>query len=105
MVLVNDTQVKFKLDTGANVNIVTINMFKSIARKSKIPLREHVVNLIVYNGEPVPVKAVCSLLCKYRKDLFELEFYISETPSEPVLSVGACKQLSLVCSRSEIGET
>ena len=58
IVLVNDTKVKFKLDTGANVNVLTINMFKSIARKPKIPLREPVAKLIAYNGKPVPVCCV-----------------------------------------------
>ena len=101
-VAVNDTDVKFKLDTGADVNVLTVNVFKSIASESKILLRKPVVNLIAYNGKPVPVKAVCGQQCKYRGVLFELEFYISETPSEPVLSVGACKQLNLVKFTQEV---
>ena len=101
-VAVNDTDVKFKLDTGADVNVLTVYVFKSIASKSKILLRKLVVNLTAYNGKPVPVKPVCSLQCKYREVLFELEFYISETPSEPVLSVEACKQLNLVKFTQEV---
>lgn len=47
-VMVNDAEVK--LDTGAEVNMLTVDTFKEITSKSKIPLRKPVVNLIAYNG-------------------------------------------------------
>ena len=62
---VNNTEVKLKLDTGAEVNVIPVKTYKSLASTSRISLKKPAVNLIAYSGKPVPVKAVCNLHCKY----------------------------------------
>ncbi|CAB3983559.1 Hypothetical predicted protein [Paramuricea clavata] len=99
---VNNTEVKLKLDTGAEVNVIPIRTYKALATTTRIQLRKPTVNLVAYNGKPVPVKAVCNLQCKYRGEEYDLEFYISESPSEPVLSIAACKELNLVKFTQEL---
>ena len=99
---VNNTEVKMKLDTGAEVNVIPIKTYKTLASSTRIPLRKPTLNLIAYNGEPVPVKAVCKLQCKHRGEEYDLEFYITETPSEPVLSIAACKRLNLIKFTQEL---
>jgi len=58
---VNNTKVKLKLDTGAEVNVIPTNISKTLSSTTRIPLRKPNVNLVAYNGKPVPVKAVCDL--------------------------------------------
>ena len=62
---VNNTKVKLKLDTGAEVNVIQTNIYKTLASTTRIPLRKPNVNLVAYNGRLVPVEAVCNLQCKY----------------------------------------
>lgn len=100
---VNKTEVKLKLDTSAEVNVIPIKTYKILASATKKPLRKPTVNLVADNGKQVPVKAVCNLQCKYRGEEYDLEFYISEVHSEPVLSVAACKELNLVKFTQGIG--
>jgi hypothetical protein len=88
---VNNTEVKLKLDTGAEVNVIPIKTYKVLASTTRIQLRKPTVNLVAYNGKSVPVKAACNLQCKYRGEEYYLEFYISESPCELVLSIAACK--------------
>ena len=45
---------------------------------------------------------MCNLQCKYRGEQYDLEFYISESPSEPLLSIAACKELNLVKFTQEL---
>jgi hypothetical protein len=91
-----------KLDTGAEVNVIPIKTYKTLASSTRIPLRKPTLNLIAYNGKPVPVKAVCELQCKHRGEEYDLEFYITESPSEPVLSIAACKRLNLIKFTQEL---
>ena len=93
---VNNTEIKLKLDTGAEVNVIPVKTYKTLASTTRIQLRKPTVNLIAYNGKPVSVKAVCDLQCVHRGEEYVLEFYISESPSDPVLSVATCKKLNLV---------
>ena len=99
---VNNTEIKLKLDTGAEVNVIPVKIYKTLASTTRIPLRKPTVNLIAYNGKPVSVKAVCDLQCVHRGKEYVLEFYISESPSDPVLSVAASKKLNLVRFTQEL---
>ena len=99
---VNNTKVKLKLDTGAEVNVIPTDIYKTLARTTRIQLRKPKVNLVAYNGKPVPVKAVCDLQCRYRGEEYALEFYISESPSDPVLSIAAYKKFNLVKFTQEV---
>ena len=37
-----------------------------------------------------------TLACRHNNQLYTLEFYVTELHSDPVLSIGACKELGLV---------
>ena len=55
---VNNTEVKLKLDTGAEVNVIPIKTYKFLASTTRIQLRNPTVNLVAYNGKAVPVNPV-----------------------------------------------
>ena len=59
-------------------------------------LRKPKAKLTAYNGQDIPVTAVCNLSCKHKDVTYNLEFYISNMKSEPVLSVSACRELGLI---------
>ncbi|KAK3754747.1 hypothetical protein QZH41_000060 [Actinostola sp. cb2023] len=83
-------------DTGAEVNVIPYSAYRKIAETSKIDLRKPKARLSAYNGEDIPVKAVCTLQSKHKGITRNLEFFITSIESEPVLSISACKELGLI---------
>ena len=92
----NNQAIRLKLDTGAEVNVIPYSAFKKIAETSKIDLRKPKARLSAYNGEDIPVKAVCTLQSNHKGTTRNLEFFITSIESEPVLSISACKELGLI---------
>ena len=43
---VNNAEIKLKVDTGAEVNIISIKTYKALASNTRIPLRKPTVNLV-----------------------------------------------------------
>ncbi|KAK3731331.1 hypothetical protein QZH41_004089 [Actinostola sp. cb2023] len=82
--------------TGAEVNVIPYSAYRKIAETSKIDLRKPKARLSAYNGEDIPVKAVCTLQSKHKGITRNLEFFITSIESEPVLSISACKELGLI---------
>ena len=64
--LIAGQEISLKLDTGAEVNVIPYATFKKIAEASKIMLRKPKAKLTAYNGQDIPVTAVCNLSCKHK---------------------------------------
>ena len=96
--LIVGQEISLKLDTGAEVNMIPYATFKKIAGASKIMLRKPKAKLTAYNGQDIPVTAVCNLSCKHKDVTYDLKFYNTNMKSEPVLSVSACRELGLISS-------
>ena len=100
--LIDGQEISLKLDTGAEVNVIPYATFKKIAGVSKIMLRKPKAKQTAYNGQDIPITAVCDLSCKHKagvlhKDVtYDLEFCITTLKSEPVLSVSASRELGLI---------
>ena len=98
--LIDGQETSLKLDTGAAVNVISYATFKKIlailAGVSKTMLRKPKAKLTAYNGQDIPITAVCDLSCKHKDVTYGLEFYITSMKSEPVLSVSACRELGLI---------
>ena len=94
--LIDGQEIRLKFDTGAEVNVIPYSTFKNIAQVSKIKLRKPKAKLTGYNGQDIPVITVCNLSCKHKNVTHDLEFYITTTESEPILSIGACRKLELI---------
>jgi hypothetical protein len=81
---VNETIIPFKLDTGAQVNLLSLDDYKTPKVKSKIhPVKMKVTG---YTGENVPVK---------RKQ-FRAQLLIVEKSVQPILGINACEKLNLL---------
>ena len=57
--LVNQTLVSFKIDSGAHANIIPENCFRTLKNKPK--LHKPNAKLTAYNGRSIPVKGSCIL--------------------------------------------
>ena len=84
--------VKFKIDTGAQINAIPEHkrLFKGVTVK---PATQ---KLTTYGEELLAVKGTCSLLCKHKDNSMMLKFYIVDTKAPPILGMRASLDLSLI---------
>lgn len=85
---------KFKLDTGAQVNVLPQRDFKKFAPKTK--MQQTHKKLTGYGGQPLSVKGTCKLHCNNKENAMPLDFFIVDTQSPPVLGLKACLDLDMI---------
>lgn len=91
---VNETIIPFKLDTGAHVNLLSFEDYKTLKVKSKIhPIKTKVTG---YTGERVPVKGGCIATFKHRGQQIRALLLIVDTIAQPILGLKTCTKLNLV---------
>ena len=91
----NDT-IRFKIDTGAQVNVIPVSVFKTLSKPPK--LRDTQEHLYGYAGQPLDVRGCIDISCSYKLRSTRSRFYIADTKghSEPVLGLQTCLDLQLI---------
>lgn len=90
---VNNMKISFKLDSGAEVNVLPIDLIKKMENVDIVPTDR---KLSSYSGHEVKIKGICMLNCKVRNIKKKLEFFVAERSVQPVLGINALEKLSLV---------
>ena len=94
--------VKFKLDTGADANVLPLMTFESMKRKARREKRTHLqlkptkTMLVAYGGTRLKPEGTLTLKCSTPRAQASLPFYISRHSFTPILGNDACVALSLV---------
>lgn len=88
----NKVKLTFKLDTGAQANIVPANVFT----KLNTPLKKDKDKLFGYGGHPLKVEGHCELVSRYKDKTTEQTFHIVDCNGPPILGFKACKALGLI---------
>ncbi|KAL3999170.1 nuclear receptor co-repressor 2 [Sarotherodon galilaeus] len=86
--------VKFKLDTGAQANVVPYSLLRRIGNKQM--LRPTNVRLSTYTGDKMAVKGKCTWAVKYKKKSFVLEFIVVKSETKPILGIQTCEEMGLI---------
>lgn len=87
---INNKIVKFKLDTGSQVNILTDKIYNTI--QSEKSLVNTSVRLTSYSRDSIPVAEKCVLPYKDH----QLEFYVTPGNQPPVLGYKSCCELGFI---------
>ena len=101
-ITVNNTLVQFKLDTGAEANVLPFQVFKSMVRKArrgkrmKLSLKPTETMLTAYGGARLKPEGMLILTCSTARAQAKLTFYVSKHSSVPILGRAACEHLSLI---------
>ena len=82
--------IKFKVDTGSQVNILPLNVYKNL--KVKDTLTKCTTRLTSYSGENLRVKGRSCLSCQNKL----IDFYIVDTTQHPILGLSASQELGIV---------
>ena len=86
--------VKFKLDSGAEINAIPKKQFERLSDVYPLtPINGTVTN---YSGMEVPVLGITNIPCMFKKDCYNLEFAIVDLETEPVLSLDTCLDMNLI---------
>ncbi|CAC5410620.1 unnamed protein product [Mytilus coruscus] len=81
--------VQFKIDTGAQVNILPLSIYKKL---SNVKLSKTSTSLTSYSGDKLKVVGKCSLHLKDKN----CEFFVTETNQSPLLGFKASNELGLI---------
>lgn len=93
-----ETDVKFKLDTGAECNVISKRLIgDQRITKSKVKLTS-------YFGHSIRPIGKCVLLCGYKSKFYPLEFQVVDTEVTPVLGLDSCSELELIRRVAKIEE-
>ena len=88
------TPVRFKLDTGSQVNILPNHVYSSLG--SPYGLSKTDQKLSAYNDHPLHTLGCTSLETSYKGQTLDTAFHVVETNSSPILGMRACLDHSLI---------
>ncbi len=93
---VNGTEVTFKLDTGAQVNVLPVKCFNKLTNKPE--LKQKNITIRSYTGEKIPIKGVCyaRLKCQGIDLEEEVMFVVVAHEYQAILGLEACEKYNLV---------
>ena len=87
---VEGSAVKFKVDTGSQVNILPLRLYRKL--KTQPPLTKSSTKLSGYSGGNLKVVGCSRITCQQRP----LLFYVVDTTQDPILGLAASQNLGIV---------
>lgn len=92
---INKVEISFKIDTGADVNVLPSRYLHDIGLTEQ-DLIKTAIKLRGYSGGDIKVLGRCFLKLKHKNIDYILEFLIADVNSPPILGRQSCQELNLV---------
>ena len=94
---IDNKLINFKLDTGAEANILPLNVYNNLKLHEKCKLNNTKIVLISYGNYKLKPEGEVSLFCSTEKcKNVKLKFIIVDVTSKPILGLNACNLLNLI---------
>ena len=90
----NGSNVTYKIDTGAQANILPYSHFLRLSRRPN--LTDSRIKLHAYNDTNIPVKGSCTLHVNYRNESVPVRFMVADINSSPILGLRTSTRLDLI---------
>jgi hypothetical protein len=94
-VTIKDQNVSFKLDTGAQINVISIELLKQLGFKDTI-LKPVKSNITTFSGEKLDVVGKCYLYCTHHGLNYKIYFYVVSFACESILGLNSCSKMNLI---------
>lgn len=94
VITVNNMERQFKLDTGAELNILPVREFDKLQPTPK--LNSAGVKLTAYGSTPIPVIGRCVTKINYKANTHSVHFITVPKNVQPLTGVKTCDKLGLV---------
>ena len=91
---IRDTPVKFKLGTGAEANVLPLNIFQKIPGPARLEPTH--IALVAYGGACLKPKGTVTFTCEAPNVKANLQFFVTTQSSTPILGREACATMQLV---------
>lgn len=91
---VQNETIQFKLDTGAQVNVISESVYNELKPRPK--LHDAKVKVTGYAGTDIPVKGKCLARVTYKETVHILLFIVVPKEVQAILGLVACEKLNLV---------
>lgn len=93
-VFLENSLVNFKLDIGASVNTISLEIFNKL--NSAVLLQPTSISLQVFGGQIIKPVGQANLMCQVNGKVMKLNFQIVNETTQPLLGLQACSNLNLV---------
>ena len=100
ILILNGTNVRVKLDMGAEVNVMPQWVFKQL--KNKPVLEKTTVILKSYGGHDIPIVGKCNLKYLMGDKYKSIVFYMVNNKYRTIIGLDACEQLGLIRILQEV---
>ena len=90
-----DTKVNFKLDSGADCNVISHLLFDQVPVEHKQSCQCK-AKLKVYDGRRITPRGKVSLACEYKGKFTVMDFILVEQDPPSILGLKSCLDLSLI---------
>ena len=91
---VNGTEIPVKLDSGAQGNVMSVNVFKSLQHKPTVkPMK---TSLIGFGGNKITPRGIVSLNIEFKDKKHSVEFFVIEQTAQTLLGLPTCRQLDVL---------
>ncbi|KAJ8019063.1 hypothetical protein HOLleu_42586 [Holothuria leucospilota] len=91
---VNGSIIPFKLDMGADVNLMPKKDYQTLRSKPRLHKVQATVNS--YGGAKIPILEKCRATVSHKGSKYELAFMIVAEKDQPILGLQACEKLNLI---------
>ncbi|XP_050548981.1 uncharacterized protein K02A2.6-like [Daktulosphaira vitifoliae] len=93
---INNEILKCQIDTGAQVNIISINNFLKLNLKESLINKNIKVKLMSIHSKVIPAVGSCNIKCGYKNKFEDLVFYIVNFDCTTILGLPTCSKLNLI---------
>ncbi|CAG2220995.1 unnamed protein product [Mytilus edulis] len=90
----NGKNQKFKLDTGAQANVIPYKVLKLVKGDTKIIPSK--TRLVTYSGEKMDVLGKCYINVSHKDKIERMEFAVVNFNAQCILGLSACEKLNLI---------
>jgi hypothetical protein len=97
-VQIENIELNFKLDSGAEVNVLPVQDFNKINKKTSVKMLKSKTQLQTYDGTSIKVLGKCNLKLKVpsSKQVHNVEFEVVDLRAQPILGQETIEKLNLV---------
>ena len=97
-------RIKFKVDTGAQCNVISEQVYNGLDCREKPPLKTSKVTLTSFSGHRIKPIGQCTLLCEYKNHFYTIDFQVARGHKvTEILGLKSCEDLNLVRIVEEVG--
>lgn len=97
-VRVNGRDVAFKVDTGAEIDVLPASLCERIGVRN---FDSTTITLRAFGGERVPTRGTCSLNCVFNNESLLVKFAVVDIDTMPILGLQTCRRFKIVSHNNE----